>query len=336
MSQREGLVALTCYCASSISMTIMNKLVLSNHKFGMNFFLLMMQSLVSVIFLRICKSLHLVKYRPLNRKDALSWLPVSLLLIAMIYTGSKSLQFLTVSMFTVFKNITIMFIALAERHFFYTRITPLMWCSFALIIASSVIGGFNDLTFNVAGYLWMTINCTISASYILFMRSVIKKVQFADFDSVYYSNTLAVPILLILSLLLENWPRFIADYFLSTSPLASERNSLLFGIIFSSISAFAISYSTAWSVRVVSSTTYSMVGALNKLPIAISGFLFFSQERSVTTIWNFVSILVAFASGIVYSVAQIRVRNHAATTVLPSALKSINEEETILLRNIKA
>lgn len=38
-------LALMCYCVSSISMTLMNKYVLSSHKFKMNFLLLALQVL---------------------------------------------------------------------------------------------------------------------------------------------------------------------------------------------------------------------------------------------------------------------------------------------------
>lgn len=46
----------------------------------------------------------------------------------------RSLQYLTVAIFTVFKNITIVCIALGEQRIFRSRITPLMWISFALIV----------------------------------------------------------------------------------------------------------------------------------------------------------------------------------------------------------
>ena len=84
-----------------------------------------------------------------------------------------------------------------------------------------------------------------------------------------------------------------------------QRSALFLGVLASSVSAFAISYSTAWSVRVASSTTYSMVGALNKLPIAVSGIVFFAADRKAANIGNIFSIAVAFLSGIVYSAAQI-------------------------------
>lgn len=272
-----------------------------------------MQSSVSVIFLFICKKMNLLNYRSLNKKDATIWLPVSLLLIAMIYTGSVSLQYLTVAMFTVFKNVTIVFIAIAERSIFGNSITSLMWLSFSLIISSSIIGGYFDLVFNLPGYLWMVSNCFSNATFVLYMRSSIKKVNFKDFDSVYYSNSLSIPIMLCLSFLLEDWRGFYADYF-GQGPLVAKRISLFSGIIMSSCSAFAISYCTAWSIRTCNSTTYSMVGALNKLPIAISGMLFFENERKVTGWGNILSICIAFSSGIVYSIAQIRKRAAISNT----------------------
>lgn len=86
--------------------------------------------------------------------------------------------------------------------------------------------------------------------------------------------------------------------------LVSTRSLLMFGMLASSITAFAISYSTAWSMRVNTSTSYSMVGALNKLPVALSGMIFFSRERHLINSWNIVSIILAFSSGIIYSIAM--------------------------------
>lgn len=80
----------------------------------------------------------------------------------------------------------------------------------------------------------------------------------------------------------------------------------MFGIFASSFTAFAISYSTAWSMRVSTSTSYSMVGALNKLPIALSGMIFFSKERALVNVWSIFSVILGFSSGLVYSVSQLR------------------------------
>lgn len=55
------------------------------------------------------------------------------------------------------------------------------------------------------GYFWMAINCLSSASFVLYMRKRIKLTNFKDFDTVYYNNLLSIPLLLIPSLLLEDW-----------------------------------------------------------------------------------------------------------------------------------
>ena len=67
------------------------------------------------------------------------------------------------------------------------------------------------------------------------------------------------------------------------------RQQVVMAMIFSGASAFAMSYASAWCVRTTSSTTYSMVGALNKLPIAASGILFFGDPA---TFGNITAIIV--------------------------------------------
>src|ERR1700760_1761283 len=87
----------------------------------------------------------------------------------------------------------------------------------------------------------------------------------------YYNNLLTIPVLVIASIFLEDWS---AENLEKNFP-AANRNRILFAMLISGLSSVFISYTSAWCVRVTSSTTYSMVGALNKLPLAISGLVFF-------------------------------------------------------------
>ena len=112
-------------------------------------------------------------------------------------------------MFTVFKNVTIIFIAVSEHRLFKTKLSVLKWVSFGTIVGSSIVGGYNDLNFNWIGYSWMLLNCISSAMYGIGMRAVIRKVQFEDFDSVYFNNVIAIPIIFVLSLALEDWGGFL-------------------------------------------------------------------------------------------------------------------------------
>jgi GDP-mannose transporter len=115
----------------------------------------------------------------------------------------------------------------------------------------------------------------------------------------YYNNLLTIPILLIASLVIEDW----SSTNLSKNFPAPERNSILLAMILSGLSSVFISYSSAWCVRVTSSTTYSMVGALNKLPIALSGLIFFDAP---VTLGSTSAIGIGFVSGLVYAWAKVK------------------------------
>lgn len=127
--------------------------------------------------------------------------PISLLLIGMIYTSTRALQYLSIPVYTIFKNLTIILIAYGEVLWFGGVVTGMALFSFGLMVLSSVIAAWADIkhaldnyghtnseaaarisTLN-AGYVWMMLNCFCSAAYVLGMRKRIKLTNFKDFDS---------------------------------------------------------------------------------------------------------------------------------------------------------
>jgi GDP-mannose transporter len=182
-----------------------------------------LQSVVCIIAIMACKSTGLIKdlakfdgekakrcmllfkviYR--NLLTAATGFPISLLLVGMIYTSTKALQFLSVPVYTIFKNLTIIVIAYGEVLWFGGSVTASALFSFGLMVLSSVIAAWADIqhalqgygasssskdidssvklsTLN-AGYAWMGLNVFCTAAYVLGMRKVIKKMQFKDWDS---------------------------------------------------------------------------------------------------------------------------------------------------------
>lgn len=118
----------------------------------------------------------------------------------MIYTSTKALQFLSVPVYTIFKNLTIIVIAYGEVLWFGGSVTPMALLSFGLMVFSSVIAAWADIQAAVegvghtaeatdaistlnAGYAWMGMNVFCTAAYVLGMRKVIKKMNFKDYDS---------------------------------------------------------------------------------------------------------------------------------------------------------
>ena len=131
--------------------------------------------------------------------------PISVLLVGMIYTGIKALQFLSVPVYTIFKNLTIIVIAYGEVLWFGGSVSSMSLLSFGLMVLSSVVAAWADIQAAVngighsmetsaalstlnAGYAWMGLNVVCTSSYILGMRKVIKKMNFKDWDSKYTTD----------------------------------------------------------------------------------------------------------------------------------------------------
>lgn len=134
--------------------------------------------------------------------------PIALLLIGMIYTSTWALKFLSIPVYTIFKNLTIILIAYGEVLWFGGSVTPMALFSFGLMVFSSIIAAWADIQHALtstgeatkaateavstlhAGYLWMMFNCFCSATFVLAMRKRIKLTNFKDFDSKLNIDTL--------------------------------------------------------------------------------------------------------------------------------------------------
>ncbi|KAI2642785.1 hypothetical protein GGS21DRAFT_192470 [Xylaria nigripes] len=317
--------SILAYCFASISMTVVNKYVVSGSEWNLNFFYLAVQSIVCIATIQILKQVGIItNLAPFDANKGRRWFPISLLLVGMIYTSTKSLQYLSVPVYTIFKNLTIIVIAYGEVLWFGGSVTPLALLSFGLMVLSSVVAAWADTrhagqtaqaaealaTLN-AGYAWMGLNVFCTASYVLGMRKVIKSMNFKDWDTMFYNNFLTIPVLVVCSLIAEDW----SSENLSKNFPVESRNALFIGMIYSGLGAILISYCSAWCIRVTSSTTYSMVGALNKLPIAVSGLIFFAAP---VTVGSVSAIFIGFVSGIVYAWAKVR-QSELAKNTLPTS-----------------
>ena len=67
----EEIIALVSYCFSSLTITLLNKAVLSSGQFGMNFLLLAVQALSSIALLAIFKSTGSIDFKPLRKSESI-------------------------------------------------------------------------------------------------------------------------------------------------------------------------------------------------------------------------------------------------------------------------
>ncbi|EFN57445.1 hypothetical protein CHLNCDRAFT_20838 [Chlorella variabilis] len=292
------------YCTSSTALILLNKVALSSFQFKSANALLFSQCLLSVMAVRICSMAGIVKLEPLNSHIIKIWLPVNLVFLGMIGTSFWALRSLNVGMVTVLKQLTNLFV-LGGDYLLYNRTYKLnVWGCVALMLLAAICGAATDLVFDALGYLWQIINCMFTAGYALYMRGAMDRVakhtsdgkKLGEFSMVFYNNLLSLPFLLLIMAATGE-----AQTVWQEPDLHNTTFLLVAG--FSGLIGFAVSFA---SLSFLSSTTpsiFSLVGSLNKVPLAIIGLLAFNVPW---TLPNMASILVGTLAGVVFAVVKSR------------------------------
>ena len=285
--QTSSVLAIATYCLCSMTMIFTNKLVLAEYDFSYPSVLLLFQSMVAVILLKLLANFGIIELERLSLETARRWAPVTLFFGLMLYTGSQTLVFLSIPIVTVFKNMTNLLIAYGDWHFFGQTVTRGVIFSFALMTAGSLLTGFFDLEFNLAGYVWMSFNCLSQASYVLYARHAKKTTKLSEWGMSFYNNLLCAALMALSSIVTGE-----LSAALSFKHIGSP--AFLASMTLSGVIGTGLSFAVFWVMSATSPTTYSMVGSLNKIPITLISILFFHMTLS----WKVaVSISVGLLAG---------------------------------------
>lgn len=288
----------SCLLYSSMSLTtiLTNKGVLTSFGFTYAFSLLFWQHLVTVLAVAGARWSGYVSFEMPSRSVVLKWIPLNAIFCMMLLSNTYALRYMSIPMVTVIKSLSTALTGVGDYVFFGQRMSSGILTAVAIMVVSSVVAGFNDLTFNLYGYTWALINCVSSTAYVLYMKLVLKNTGVSEFAAVLLNNFIALPMLL---------PFIIYGDQLYPALEYLHRATVSFWLLFivNGLSGFLLSLSSFWCVKTTSPTTYSMVGSLNKIPLTLIGWLLFSAPM---TSLGVASVSTGLAGGILYTLAKAR------------------------------
>jgi GDP-mannose transporter len=296
----KALTSCLLYTFSSVSMVLVNKSLASSYNHlittgDLNFLLVVFQAVIAVIAVSFSKKMGWVEYPSFNMKVALQWAPVNITFCAMLFTGMASLQYNSVPIVTIFKNITNIVVSIGDYYFFGTKVESLVVVAFAVMLGGAVFAAKNDMTVTATGLFWMVVNCLVTAGYILYMKFATKTVKLPKFGMVFYNNVLCTLFLLPVTFINGEMKVFIASEKIHTFDYAWKNT-------FAGFVGFFLNFASLNCVSYTGPTTYAIVGSLNKVPVAILGWFIFASEISPQT-WFFIA--VSMCGGFLYSYAKI-------------------------------
>lgn len=168
--------------------------------------------------------------------------------------------------------------------------------SFGVMLAGAAAAARRDAAVTPGGAFWMTANCVCTAGYVLYMKHATHTVKLTKFGMVLYNNVLCAAFLLPVAFLNGEVGLLARSTALHTPAYAAMN-------VFAGFVGFFLNFASLNCVSVTGPTTYAMLGALNKIPIAILGYFLFDSVISGET-WFFIA--VSMCGGFLYSYAKIR------------------------------
>ncbi|KAI4290921.1 GDP-mannose transporter [Pancytospora philotis] len=288
--------ALLLYFLSSVVIILLNKLIVNRYMFKMHYFLVIVQSTVIVAIAAIY---YAASRQRVSFRGARKWYVASALLTVMIFTNMKAVYYFPITLFTLFKNLSMILMAFLEFKYFNKKISLCGYLSLVLIVLSSYSANTTE-PIQLQGYVWMAANILSTVGYIMFLRKIMVFDAASRVDSVFFTNLFGLPVLGVLSVSFD------------TPDFKFEDRTLWLLIAASSLCAFLTAYGTAWTLRVMSSTTLCMAGAVNKLMLSAGGFLIFQEKYSPLKVS---SLAVGLLASVLYTYDSIKIVPAVVETV---------------------
>lgn len=158
------------------------------------------------------------------------------------------------------------------------------------------MAAWNDIFITWQGLFWMAANCVSTSGYVLYMKHATNNVKLTKFGMVFVNNVLCVVFLLPIAMITGEVSLFFKTEALHTLDYGFKN-------AFAGMVGFFLNFASLNCVQATGPTTYAIVGSLNKIPVAIFGYILFDNKISGET-WFFIA--VSMTGGFVFSYAKLR------------------------------
>ena len=319
---RESVLACVCYALSSIALSLTNKGVFSIRAFDYPSSVLMTQAIVTVGLLWLLAALRIIAPLPFDPALARRMAPVTVMFAAMLWTSSRAFRYCSVPVVTVFKNLSVVAITIWELLVYGQTVPSGVALSLVFMMIGSAVAamGDADLAVSARGYGWLVLNILFTVAHVATIR--VRLPRFSSPAAKTLHNQLLACVLFAFTAAIQarhaspftvclgQHPPLSQHPTLPQGELRSYPSAVLaqppstqIGLALSAVLGLLINLCTFWCLRVASGSTYSFVGATNKVPVAVLGHFFFSSGLSTL---GWVGVAFGLVAGLAFSVAKAR------------------------------
>jgi len=282
------------YAVSSCAITIVNKEVLTNYNFPAPDIIALGQLICIIFCLLFGKyALNCLTFPNFTRKVFYRMFPLPIFYAVNLFGGLLSTKALSLPMFTCLRRVSILLtlilesVILKKSHNIYIKISVM------IMLFGAFIAAVDDLSFNLLGYVYITVNNIATAANGVYTKKKLDNKKLGKYGILCYNAIFTLPIAYIIcqksdsfqiTLNYANWsdPLFITFFTLSC----------IMGLVLN----FSLVLCTHYNSALVS----TVVGTLKNIVVAYYGVIFPTIDYKFSWI-NFWGVTVSVIGSLLFS-----------------------------------
>ena len=208
--QWAGLFWCVAYATFSVSLSIINKKLFSEHGFKSFFVLSSGQLLASAVLVQLGGWLlpGTVRLGAFSGARAAKIAPLAVMNAFNAILGFAGLRLVNIPMFLVLRRMTTPMVLILEYYIMKKVASPLVKGAIAISVLGTLIAGSSDLTFDLVGYLFTLANNVATASYLVLINKLGTKKGMNTFELLFYNSLMSLPAMAGLAWATGDWAAF--------------------------------------------------------------------------------------------------------------------------------
>lgn len=325
----SSILASLYYIATSVSLTLFNKLIFARFPKVDAPFLLLCQSLTSIVILSILSLFGKFSFPKLTtwtRSSFQVYLPLYISNLLMLLTSLLALKFTTLLMYNTLRRTSMIFVVAMHSLMNNTKPNAYTIAATTLVTLGALVAGTTDLAFDPIGYtLAFTANLT-TAVYLVLIKRVRDKLSLSNLQLIFVNAVANLP--------------FLAAVMITFSPSdgrLKQFSDTTFSILFFCSCAFAmvINHSIFVNTTTNDAIAQSIAAQLKDVVLLAASYLFI-DDPSTRAKGNVPGVMMGFLGSLVYGVGKLIARNTTSYTKIDETQNgNLQAEKTNVASNLR-